>query len=158
MRWELERGLNPLVLLFPRYLFAAALGSQLVALVVPLASLAAISRGLLGTAVVVGLVALTVLLVDFTTAPMGSVAARLRGLASASTSVLVVGFTLAWYVWPDVTNLGVFGIQLVTFGGAALAAWEAQRLLPAVLVEDDEDGPSLLDPAPDGMHPFHATP
>ncbi len=156
MRRELERGMNPLVWLLPRYLFAAALGSQAVALVIPLAALGAISRGLLGTAVVVGLVALTVLLVDYTSAPVGSVAARLRGLAAAWTSVLVFGFTLAWYVWPDVTQLAVFGVELVSFAGGAFGAWEAQRLLPAEREEEDDEGPSLLDPSPDPLHPFRA--
>src|SRR5262245_12739167 len=100
VRRDLERGLNPLVSLLPRYLFATALGTQFGALAIHLPALADIARGVLGAAVLVGLVALTVLLVDYTTAPTGSVTHRLRGQASAWTSVLTVGFTLAWYVYP----------------------------------------------------------
>ncbi|HEY7222328.1 MAG TPA: hypothetical protein VH561_01735 [Micromonosporaceae bacterium] len=141
MRRDLQRGLNPWVSLLPRYLFASALLSQLVALVVRLPALRDIARGVLGTAVVVGLVTLTALLVDYTTAPVGSVAYRLRGLASAWTSVLVVGFTLAWYVYGEAAPGSVFGIELVAFAGGAFGYWDAVRMVPE---PDDEEAEEMV--------------
>lgn len=139
MRWDLERGLHPLVSLLPRYLFATALGTQFVALVARLPALGDVARTMLGASVLVGLVALTVLFVDYTTAPVGSVAHRLRGLASAWTSVLVVGFTLAWYVYPDSSGWSVFAIELLSFAGGAVGYWEAVRQAPGVLEDEADD-------------------
>jgi hypothetical protein len=154
VRRDLERGLNPLVSLLPRYLFASALLAQIAALVLGLPALRDIARGVLGAAVIVGLVALTVLLVDYTTAPVGSVTHRLRGLASAWTSVLVVGFTLAWYVHADATPLAVFGIELLAFAGGAFGYWEAMRQVPDALHPDTDADPLGFDPdAVDGW-PF----
>jgi len=150
MRRDLERSLNPLVTLLPRYLFASALATQLLALVLDVPALHDIARGILGAAVLVGLVVLTVLFVDYTTAPVGSVTHRLRGLASASTSVLVVGFTLAWYVRADVPAGALFAIELIAFAGGAVGYWEVLRQAPASL---DEDGEEMLDDA----WPFPAT-
>jgi hypothetical protein len=128
-----------LVSVLPRYFFAAALATQLVALAVPLLASADIAHAMLGAAVLVGLVALTVLLVDYTTAPAGSVTQRLRGMASAWTSVLVVGFTLAWYVFPDATPGSVFAIEMVSFAGGALGYWQALRHGPAALNDDPDE-------------------
>jgi hypothetical protein len=131
VRRDLERGLNPLVALAPRYLFASALLTQFVALIGRLPALADIARGVLATALVVGLVTLTVLLVDYTITPVGSRAHRLRGLASAWTSAMVVGFTLAWCLDAQgVTGGPVFLIELVAFGGGILCARDALRLMP----------------------------
>jgi len=139
VRRDLEKGLHPLVSLLPRYLFAAALGTQFVALVIRLPALADVARTMLGTSVLVGLVALTVLFVDYTTAPVGSVAHRLRGLASAWTSVLVVGFTLAWYVYSDASGWSVFAIEALAFAGGAVGYWEALRQAPGALEGESDE-------------------
>jgi hypothetical protein len=131
--------LNPLVALLPRYLFAAALTAQFVALVVPLAALADVARGLLGTAVLVGLIALAVLVVDHTTAPVGSVMRRLRGLACAWTSAMTVGFTLAWHVFAQAAPASVFALELVAFAGGLYGYREALRVEP-VLAQDGDEG------------------
>jgi hypothetical protein len=120
VRRDLERGLHPLAVLPPQYLFGAALLFQVSALV-GLPSFVAIAQGVLATALVVGLVALVYLFVDYTTSPIGSLAHRVRGLASAATSCMVVGFTLAWYVRDQVPPIGVLAIELVAYA-AALAA------------------------------------
>jgi hypothetical protein len=131
MRRDLERGLNPLLSLFPRYLFGSALLSQLAATVIHLSALQDIARGVLGTAVVVGVVALAVLVVDYASAPVGSLAYRLRGLASAGTGAMVVGFTLAWnLVDSGASTRSVFVVELVSFLGALAVAREAVRLRP----------------------------
>jgi hypothetical protein len=139
VRRDLERGLNPFVALLPRYLFGAALAAQLVVLTVPLPALRDVARGLLATAVLVGLVALTALVVDYTTTPVGSVAQRLRGLATAWTSAMTVGFTLAWYVRAEATAVAVFGIELVAFAGGAYVYREAVRVLPRLAEQDLDD-------------------
>src|SRR5690349_9493909 len=74
VRQDLERGLNPLVALPPRYLFGSALLCQAVALGIRLPALADIASGVLATAVAIGVVVLGVMLVDYTMAPLGSVA------------------------------------------------------------------------------------
>lgn len=131
MRRDLERGVNPLVALLPRYLFGSALLAQFVALIGRLPALADIARGVLTLAVLVGLVALTVLLVDYTITPAGSRAHRLRGLASGWTSAMVVGFTFAWYLGAGGAGAGpVFLVELVSFAGAIIGAREAIRLMP----------------------------
>jgi hypothetical protein len=131
VRRDLERGLNPFVAVAPRYLFASALLTQLLALFDRLPALADIARGVLATALVVGLVALTVLLIDYTITPVGSPAHQLRGLASAWTSAMVVGFTLAWCLDAEgVTGGPVFLVELVAFAGGLLCARDAQRLMP----------------------------
>lgn len=132
MRWDLERELNPVLTLLPRYLFASALLSQLVALIIGLPAIADIARSVLGVALVVGLVALTVLLVDYTITPAGSRAHRLRGLASAWTSAMVVGFTFAWCLDAQDAAAGVvFLVELVSFVAGMLGARDALRLVPA---------------------------
>jgi hypothetical protein len=131
VRRDLERGPNPVVALLPRYLFASALVSQVVALVVGLPAIADIARTVLATAVVVGLVALTFLLVDYTIAPAGSRAHRLRGLASGSTSAMVVGFTFAWCLAAEGAPAGlVFLVELAAFAGGMLCVRDALRLAP----------------------------
>lgn len=132
MRWDLERGLNPVLALLPRYLFASALLTQFVALIIGLSALADIARAVLGVALVVGLVALTVLLVDYTITPAGSQAHRLRGLASGWTSAMVVGFTFAWCLHAQDAPAGVvFLVELGSFVGGMLGARDALRLVPA---------------------------
>lgn len=132
MRRDLERGPNPVAALLPRYLFASALVSQLVALIVRLPAIADIARGLLAMAIVVGLIALTFLLVDYTIAPAGSRAHRLRGLASGWTSAMVIGFTFAWCLGAQGAPAGVvFVVELVSFAGGMLCARDALRLAPA---------------------------
>ncbi|MBX6749807.1 MAG: hypothetical protein IRY85_09065 [Micromonosporaceae bacterium] len=131
MRRDLERGPNPVVALLPRYLFASALVSQLVALIAGLPAIADIARGVLATAVIVGLVALTVLLVDYTITPAGSRAHRLRGLASGWTSAMVIGFMFAWCLEAEGAHAGsVFLVELVSFAGGMLCARDALRLAP----------------------------
>ena len=138
MRRDLERGLHPLITLLPRYLFAAALLAQLVALAASLDALQDVARGLLGTAVAVGLVVLGVVVVDFTTAPVGSLAHRLRGLAAAWTSAMTVGFTLAWYMAAHATPTAVLAIELVAFAGGTYGYREAVRLMPRLGEHDDD--------------------
>jgi hypothetical protein len=118
------------VALPPRYLFGSALVAQLVALIGGLPALADIARGVLALALVVGLLALTVLLVDYTITPVGSRAHRLRGLASGWTSTMVVGFTFAWYLDVEGATAGaVFLVELVSFGGGLLFARDALRVM-----------------------------
>jgi len=114
----LERGLNPLLTLLPLCFFASALLFDFAALLVGLPVFGDLARGVLATALVVGLITLTALLVDYTTAPAGSAAHRVRGLASASATFMVVGFTLAWYLSGDGIGPGaVFLLELVAFAG-----------------------------------------
>jgi uncharacterized membrane protein len=114
----LERGLNPLLSLLPLSLFTVALLADLGALMSGLDVFGDVAGGVLAAALLVGLVALTALFVDYTTAPVGSVAHRVRGLASACTTGMVVGFTLAWYLRGDGTGSGaVFLLELVAFLG-----------------------------------------
>jgi hypothetical protein len=147
MRRDLERGLNPLLSLFPRYLFGSALLTQLTATVVHLSALQDIARGVLGTAVVVGLVALAVLVVDYASAPVGSLAYRLRGLACAGTGAMVVGFTLAWnLVDGGASARSVFVVELVSFLGALAVGREAARLRPEIPYGLDVPDQDAADP------------
>lgn len=131
MRRDLERGLNPFLAVLPRYLFASALLSQFIALIVGLPALTDIARRVLAVAVVVGLAVLIVLLVDYTITPAGSRAHRLRGLASAWTSAMVVGFTFAWCLGTEGAAPGsVFLVELVSFLGGLICARDAHRLMP----------------------------
>ena len=117
----LERGLNPLLSLFPLCLFAVAVLADLGALMSGLASFGDIAGGVLAAALLVGLLTLTVLFVDYTTTPIGSVAHRLRGLASAYTTGMVAGFSLAWYLRGDGLGSGpVLVLELLSFVGGVL--------------------------------------
>ncbi len=148
VRQDLERGLNPLVSLFPLYLFTSAVLAQLSALVIPLSAMGDIARALLATAAIVGLIASTILLVDYTTAPVGSVTARLRGLSSASTTSMAVGFILAWYMHVDgAAELAVAAVEVVSYG-CGLLGWKAIREFGATV-------PSAEEADPDGW-PFNA--
>ncbi len=121
MQRALERGLNPLLSLLPLSLFGIALLADLGALMSGMVAFGDIAGGVLATALLVGLVTLTALFVDYTTAPVGSVAHRVRGLASASTTVMVAGFTLAWYLHGDGLGSGpVFVLELAAFLGGLL--------------------------------------
>lgn len=145
MRRDLERGLHPLVALLPRYLFAAALLAQAVVLAVPLDALHDVARALLGTAVAVGLAVLAFVVVDFTTAPVGSVTHRLRGLATAWTAVMTVGFTFAWYVAEHAAPAAVFTIELIAFVGGFYGYREAVRLVPRLAEQDADEDDGELD-------------
>jgi uncharacterized membrane protein len=111
----LERGLNPLLSLLPLSLFAVAVLADLGALMSGMSAFGDIASGVLAAALLVGLVTLTVLLVDYTTAPAGSVAHQVRGLASAYTTGMVAGFSLAWYVRDGVSGGPVFLLELASF-------------------------------------------
>jgi hypothetical protein len=145
VRRDLERGLHPLVALLPRYLFGAALVGQAVVLTVPLDALHDVARALLGTAVMVGLAVLAFVVVDFTTAPVGSITHRLRGLAAAWTAVMTVGFTLAWYVAAHATPSAVFAIELVAFAGGFYGYREAVRLVPRLAEQDSDEDDDEVD-------------
>jgi hypothetical protein len=120
------------VALLPRYLFGSALVAQFVALVTGVPALADIARVVLAMALVVGVVALTVLLVDYTITPVGSQAHRLRGMASGWTSAMVVGFTFAWYLNAEGATAGlVFMVELFSFLSGILGTRDALRLTPA---------------------------
>ena len=121
MQRALERGLHPMLSLFPLSLFAVALLADLGALMSGLDPFGDIATGVLATALLVGLVALTALFVDYTTAPVGSVAHQVRGVASACTTAMVAGFTLAWYLHKDGASSGpVFLLELVAFLGGVV--------------------------------------
>ena len=98
MRKALERGLNPLLSVLPLCLFGAAVLVDFGAVVSGFDLFGTVAYWVVAIALMVGLVASTALLIGFTTAPAGSVAHRVRGLASASTTGMVVGFTLAWFL------------------------------------------------------------
>ena len=117
MQRDLARGLNPLLSLLPLSLFAVAVLADLGALMSGMAAFGDIASGVLATALLVGLVTLTVLFVEYTTAPVGSVAHQVRGLASAYTTGMVAGFTLAWYLRDGLSSGPVFLLELVAFLG-----------------------------------------
>ncbi len=116
MQRALERGLNPLLSLLPLCLFGAAVLFDLGALISGLTAFGDIGRRVLATALLVGLVALIALFVDYATAPVGSLAHRLRGVASASTTGMIVLFTMAWYLRGDGVATGhVFVLELLGY-------------------------------------------
>jgi uncharacterized membrane protein len=128
----LERGLNPLLSLLPLCFYGTALLFDFGALLIGLPVFAELAHWVLTTAIVAGLISLTALLVDYTTAPVGSVAHRVRGLASASTSFMVVGFTLVWYLRGDGAGGGnVFVLELVAYLGGLLGSTVARSPRPA---------------------------
>jgi hypothetical protein len=123
----LERGLNPLLSLLPLCFFGTAVVFQFAALLAGLPVFGDLARGVLATALVVGLITLTALLVDYTTAPVGSVAHHVRGVASASATFMVVGFTLAWYLGGDGGSRGaVFFLELTAFLGGLFGSMLAR--------------------------------
>ena len=126
MRKALERGLNPLLSVLPLCLFGAAVLVDFGAIVSGIDLFAAVAYWVVAIAIVVGLVASTALLIGFTTAPVGSVAHRVRGLASASTTGMVVGFILAWFVRGD-GGATVLVLEALAFlgglAGAIAARW-----------------------------------
>ena len=115
MQRALERGLNPLLSLLPLSLFAVAVLADLGALMSGMSAFGDIADGVLAAALVVGLVTLTALLVDYTTAPAGSVAHQVRGLASACMTGMVAGFSLAWYLRDGLSGGPVFVLELGSF-------------------------------------------
>ncbi len=115
MQRALERGLNPLLSLLPLSLFAVAVLADFGALVSGMSAFGDIAGGVLAAALLVGLVTLTVLLVDYTTSPAGSVAHRVRGLASAYATAMVAGFSLAWYLRDGMSGGPVFLLELGSF-------------------------------------------
>jgi uncharacterized membrane protein len=94
----LQRGLHPLLSTLPLFLFGGAVLIDLGASVSGFRLFGEIAFWVATIALVVGLITATVQLVDFTTSPVGCVAHQVRGVASASLTAAVVGFTLAWYL------------------------------------------------------------
>jgi uncharacterized membrane protein len=117
----LERGLNPLLSLLPLSMFAVALLADLGALMSGLASFGDIADAVLAVALIVGLLALTALLVEYTTAPVGSVAQHVRGSAGALATCMVGGFALAWSMRGVGAAGGlVFVVEMLSFAGGLL--------------------------------------
>ena len=145
MQRNLERALNPLLSLLPLSLFAVAVLSDFGALISGMAAFGAIADGVLAAALLVGLVTLTALFVDYTTAPVGSLAQRVRGLASASTSGMVAGFTLAWYLRADGAAGGpVFLLEVVALLGGLVGSLVTRVLQPTAGVVESRGGVGWL--------------
>jgi hypothetical protein len=86
---------------------------------------------------------LTALLVDYTTAPVGSGAWLIGcGLASASMTFMVIGFTLAWYLHGDAIGAGnVFVLELVAYLGGLLGSMVARSpQAPGMFEARNSDG------------------
>jgi uncharacterized membrane protein len=129
VRKALERGLNPLLSVLPLCLFGAALLVDFGAIVSGFGLFGKVAYGVVALAILVGVVAATALLIGFTTAPVGSVAHRVRGLASASTTGMVVGFILAWFLRDDGGTAGngaVLVLEALAFLGGLAGAIAAR--------------------------------
>ena len=109
MRRDLERDLHPLITLLPRYLFAAALLAQRVALATSCRASSDAAR-----------------------------ATSWAWRAAAWTSAMTVGFTLAWYMAAHATPTAVLAIELVAFAGGTYGYREAVRLMPRLGEHDDD--------------------
>ena len=141
MQRDLERALNPLLSLLPLCFFGSALVFAFGAVLVGLPVFGDLAYWVLGTALVVGLVTLTALLVDYTTAPVGSLAHRVRGLASASTTFMVAGFALAWFLRDEVGAGSLFLLQLVAYLGGLLGSMLVRSpRTPGIIEARNNDG------------------
>jgi hypothetical protein len=112
---------------------------------------AEISYWVLAASLAVGLVVLVALFVDFTTAPTGSPAHRIRGLASAITAGMMVTFTLAWFLRTAADpagNAALFLMELFAFAGG---------LAGATMTSDPRSGRGLFEARPRVDWPFPAS-
>jgi uncharacterized membrane protein len=146
----LERRLHPLLSVLPLCLFGTVLLVDFGALVSGFRIFAEVSYWVLASSLAIGLVVLVALFVDFTTAPTGSPAHRIRGLASATTAGMMVVFTLAWFVRTDAQpagNAALFLMELFAFAGG---------LAGATLTRDPHAGRGLFEARPSVDWPFTA--
>jgi uncharacterized membrane protein len=134
----LERGLNPLLSVLPLGLFGAAVLFDFGSLVSGFDLFGGIAYWVLATAVLGGLICLTALLVDFMATPVGSLAHRMRGLASASISATTVTFTFAWLLrteGPRGGNTAVFLLEVAAFVGGVVGVVAAKAIRRPFVIE-----------------------
>jgi uncharacterized membrane protein len=146
----LHRGLHPLLSTLPLCFFGGAVLVDLGALVSGFHLFGQIAYWVVTAALLVGLITSTALLVDFTTSPVGSVAHRVRGVASAAITGVVVAFTLAWYVRGDSPSGGVVLLETVSFLAGLLGMAVAK-------VPESSRQPGLFEVSADQAWPFTTT-
>ena len=88
-----------------------------------------VGRWIMGTGLLVGVLVLTVALVDLTTTMSGTTAHRVRGAAASGLAVMVVVFAVVWWARQDEHLSGSGGLWLVELLGViagAVGAWFAR--------------------------------
>jgi len=91
-----------------------------------------VGRWIMGTGLLVGVLVLTVALVDLTTTMSGTAAHRVRGAAASGLAVMVVVFAVVWWARQDEHLSGSAGLWLVELLGVvagAVGAWFARDVM-----------------------------
>lgn len=102
------RQISPVLTGLPVLLFMVVTIFDLGVVVSGLEFLAAFAHGVLTTALAVGVLMATALLVVFTSGPLGPLARRALGVVTAANTGMVAGFGIAWFVRAE-SRIGVSG-------------------------------------------------
>lgn len=129
--WFPDQQFNPLLPVLPVALFGSVVLFDFGALISGVDFFGTVARWDLAAGLVVGLVVLTVLLVDLTTAPIGTASRRVLGVVSAATSVMVVLFTMVWWIRTDgdpAVNNSLFLVEITGLAAGVAGGWYARGL------------------------------
>jgi len=129
--WLPEQQFNPLLPVLPIALLGSVVLFDFGALISGVDFFGTVARWDLAAGLVVGLVVLTFLLIDLTTAPIGTASRRVLGVVSAATSVMVVLFTMVWWIRTDgdpAANPGLFLLEIMGLAAGVAGGWHARGL------------------------------
>jgi uncharacterized membrane protein len=124
---------GPVPILFPVALLGSFVLFDLGAMIGDIEFFDRVGRWIMGTGLVVGILVLTVALVDLTSTMSGTPAHRVRGAASSGLAVMVVLFAVVWWARQDEHVGGSAGLWLVEFlavVAGAVGAWFARDVVP----------------------------
>lgn len=128
----LGQQLNPLLTILPLGVLGSAVLSDLGALVSGSSFFARVAYWDLSVGLLVGVVSLSVLLVDLITAPAGSPIRRVLGAVSVANCAMVILFAMLWSIRGDANpaaGVGMFIVELVALGAGIAGAWLARTLV-----------------------------
>lgn len=117
--------------MLPVALFGAVVLFDLSALLSGIHLVEQVARWILGTGLVVGVVVLTVVLIELTSTMSGTPDHRVRGAVSSGLATMVVLFLFVWWARYDRTGAGDLALwtaEVIAFAGGAAASWFAKDL------------------------------
>jgi uncharacterized membrane protein len=117
--------------MLPVGLLGAVVLFDLSALLSGIDLVAEVSRWILGTGLVVGLLVLTAVLIELTATMSGTPEHRARGAVGSGLGMMVVLFLFVWWIRHDAAatdGLVMWLVEVAAFGGGAAASWFARDL------------------------------
>jgi uncharacterized membrane protein len=121
-------------ILFPVALLSSVVLFDFGALIGGFGFFVQVGHWIMATGLVVGVIVLTLALIDLTSTMSGTPAHRIRGAASSALAVMVMAFATVWWARQDSRldgNAALWLVELFAVGVGAAGAWFARDLAAA---------------------------